>query len=151
VRVRLAPLAEQVARDLAPLARRKKVSVRVGVPADAVAAVDERHLAQILLNLLDNAIKHNRPGGIARLEAETRGQEVVVSVKDDGPGIPGEELPHIFTRFRRAARAKAESVPGTGLGLSIAKSLAEANGGRLTVESSERDGTVFRLAIPVGR
>lgn len=149
-RVELAPLAEQVARDLAPLARRKGVTILVSVPPGLQARVDPRHLAQILENLLDNAIKHNRRGGTARLEAEAGGPETVLSVRDDGPGISPDELPHVFTRFRRSKRARAEGVPGSGLGLSIAKSLAEANGGRVTAESAAGRGAAFRLALPRG-
>lgn len=149
-RVELGPLAEQTAKDLAPLARRKGVAIRVSIPDGACARVDPRHLSQILLNLLDNAIKHNRRGGSARLEAEEGTSEVVVVVRDDGPGIPKEELPHVFTRFRRAARARAEGVPGSGLGLSIAKALAEANGGRVEAESAGKRGAAFRLVLPRG-
>jgi len=148
--VELEPVARQIARDLAPLARRKGVSLRVDVTPGERARVDPRHLAHILMNLIDNAIKHNRRGGTARLAAETAPKEIVVIVRDDGPGIPAADLPHVFTRFRRSARARAEGVAGTGLGLSIAKSLAEANGGRITTESAGGRGAAFRLVLPRG-
>jgi PAS domain S-box-containing protein len=111
-------------------------------PVDA----DGERILQVMGNLLANAGKFARPGGHATLAAQVRDDDVVVSVRDDGPGIPADMLPHIFDRFwhaRRTARAR-----GTGLGLSIAKAIVDAHGGRIWVETAEGQGSTFSFSVP---
>jgi PAS domain S-box-containing protein len=112
---------------------------------------DQDRLAQVLQNLLSNAIKYS-PGGrivlaIARSE-ESAGPEAVVSVSDEGIGIPAEALPRVFERFYRHESAE-RGQPGLGLGLYISRSLIEAHGGRITVESEPGRGTTFRFTLPL--
>jgi len=106
---------------------------------------DWERLLRALRNLVTNALKHGRPGGRVRVEASGSEREVEVAVTDDGPGIPPEELPRVFDRFYRGSNAKPE---GVGLGLAIAKSIVEAHGGRIWVESSPGKGSRFAFSVP---
>ena len=106
-------------------------------------------MEQVLVNLLDNAIKFSRPGGTVTIRvAEAPGPAVRVQVRDEGVGIPEEALPHIGERFYRADRARSRAAGGSGLGLAIARGLVEAHGGSLSVESEEGQGAVVEFAIP---
>ncbi|HVX39214.1 MAG TPA: ATP-binding protein [Gemmatimonadaceae bacterium] len=109
--------------------------------------VDGERMLQAIGNLLSNAVKFTPRGGHVVLGASTRESEIVVTVQDDGPGIPAEDLPHVFDRFwhtRRSSRTR-----GTGLGLGIAKAIVEAHGGRIEVESTLGRGSCFSFSVPV--
>jgi two-component system phosphate regulon sensor histidine kinase PhoR len=108
---------------------------------------DRRLLGTAIDNLLDNAIKYNRPGGKVAVECEFREAGVAVRVKDNGIGIPKEELPRIFERFYRVDKARSRETGGTGLGLSIVKHIAELHGGMVSVESVEDEGSVFSIHL----
>lgn len=112
---------------------------------------DQNRIDQVLGNLVRNALTHLPPGGLIRLEASTYPGGVLFSVRDNGPGISPEELPYIFERFYRADRSRARATGGAGLGLSIARSLVEAHGGRIRVESELGKGTTISFAIPAYR
>lgn len=99
-----------------------------------------------LYNLLVNALKFTRPGDTIEVRAIEDGQGVTVEVADTGPGIPEEELPHIFEELYRGQRARGTS--GSGLGLALVRTIVERHGGRVTVRSREREGTVFTLHLP---
>ena len=98
-----------------------------------------------LQNLIENAVKYNRPGGKILVSAEETGDGVQVRVGNSGPGIPAERAPHIFERFYRVRGD--EQTPGHGLGLSIARELARAHGGDLTLTESREDWTEFCLRL----
>jgi two-component system, OmpR family, sensor kinase len=123
------------------------VRVRLGAEDQAVVLGDADRLRQLLLNLVDNAIKYTPSDGDVTLTLKREAGWVLVSVADTGCGIPEEDLPHIFERFYRADRSRARP-GGAGLGLSIAKWVAEAHGGELEVESEPGQGTVFTLYLP---
>lgn len=112
-------------------------------------AGDRRRLAEVLQNLLDNAIQYTLAGGQIVLSAEARGGEVVITVSDTGIGIPKADQPRIFERFYRVDVARSREAGGTGLGLSIAKHLVEAHGGRLWVESEVGRGSQFHFSVPI--
>ncbi|MCU0684386.1 MAG: cell wall metabolism sensor histidine kinase WalK [Polyangiaceae bacterium] len=138
-------------------AERKGIVLRVDGDEndDAALAVeaDARALERILSNLVDNAIKYSRPGDAVTLSAERRGEGGVrLSVADTGPGVEARHLPRLFERFYRADKGRARAEGGTGLGLAIVKNLAEALGGRVTVESEPGQGARFHvdLAAAVG-
>jgi signal transduction histidine kinase len=101
------------------------------------------------VNLLDNAVKFNRPDGEVRVEVtRTKDDEVSVTIADNGIGIPSADLPRLFERFYRVDKARSRAVGGTGLGLSIVKHIVERMHGRVTVESQLGKGSVFTVLFP---
>jgi len=137
-------LAAQTAELYRTLAAERGIKIDV-IGDHAVASGDPRLLSRVVGNLIDNAVKFSPPGG--RVVAEVRnGNEVVLTVRDEGPGIAPEHVPHLFTRFFRGdpARPRAD---GAGLGLAIAQAGAEAHGGRLEFVGNA-PGAVFRLSLP---
>ena len=111
---------------------------------------DRQRLAQVLGNLLDNALRHTASGGQVVLTAAAAGAEVVFTVGDDGEGIAAGRLPHVFERFYRADTARERDRGGAGIGLAIAKALTEAHGGHISVASrGPGTGTTFTVAVPV--
>ncbi|MBI4496729.1 MAG: HAMP domain-containing protein [Chloroflexi bacterium] len=142
--VALRPLVEDVERQVRVLAG----GVRVGLAEVAEASVqgDPDALRQLLLILLDNAIKYTPPGGSVTVSAAQENGEVRLRVADTGVGIAAEDLPHIFERFYRGDRARQAG--GTGLGLAIAQWIAREHRGRITVESAPGRGSVFTVHLP---
>jgi two-component system, OmpR family, sensor kinase len=122
------------------------VRVRLGAEDQAVVLGDTDRLKQLLLNLVDNAIKYSPQGGEVTLTLRRTNGWVQVCVEDQGVGIPEEDLPHIFDRFYRADQSRRPG--GAGLGLSIARWIAEAHGGRLEAESLPGQGSTFSLWLP---
>ena len=111
--------------------------------------VDPERLAQVLGNLLDNALRHTPPGGRVRVAAAAAGSSVRLTVSDTGSGIPPESLPHVFERFYRVDSARDRDHGGSGIGLAIAKALVEAHGGRITAQSDGVGrGSTFSLSLP---
>jgi signal transduction histidine kinase len=110
-------------------------------------AVDSRRIGQVLRNLLQNAIAYTPSGGWVCVTAQPGEGEVVVRVADAGGGIAAEDMPYIFERFYRADKSRARATGGAGLGLSITKSLVEAHGGRVWVESVEGEGATFFFTL----
>ena len=146
--VALREAIEAAARPLRPLAAAK--NVRLEISGDAgEAQADPHRLHQALANLIENAIKFSRPGGEVRVSAWRRGDEVGVTVADDGPGIPADSRAHIFERFYRVDRARGRDAGGSGLGLAICREIANAHRGRVWVESEEGKGSAFSLAFVV--
>jgi two-component system, OmpR family, phosphate regulon sensor histidine kinase PhoR len=130
-------------------AAEKELEIIVEVPEDLPdIAADRRRLAEVLQNLLDNAIQYTLPGGQITLTAARQGREVVFTVSDTGIGIPKADQPRIFERFYRVDAARSREVGGTGLGLAIAKHLVEVHGGRLWVESEIGQGSQFHFSVP---
>jgi len=110
--------------------------------------VDESRMAQVFSNLISNALRFAPEGGEINLTAVMDGDHVIFSVDDNGPGIPAEDLPHIFERFYRGDPSRSEARGESGLGLAITKALVEAQGGSISVESSLGEGTRFNLRFP---
>ncbi|MGH3064341.1 MAG: ATP-binding protein [Gaiellaceae bacterium] len=144
--------------DLARLVRDSAAAAEHGQDEVAVEAVvreplpavrgDRDRLRQVLVNLIDNAVKYSPPGDRVRVEAEQTDGRVVIEVRDRGPGISPEHQRLIFEKFGRANVAE-HAKPGTGLGLFIARSIAEAHGGALEVRSAPGRGATFRLSLPL--
>jgi two-component system phosphate regulon sensor histidine kinase PhoR len=112
-------------------------------------AGDRRRLAEVLQNLLDNAIQYTPAGGQIMVSAAADGDEITITVSDTGIGIPQADQPRIFERFYRVDVARSREVGGTGLGLSIAKHLVEAHGGRIWVDSEIGNGSQFHFTVPI--
>jgi len=125
-----------------------RISVNMPKPLPDIAG-DRRRLAEVLQNLLDNAIQYTLPGGQILVSAATGDHEVILTVSDTGIGIPKADQPRIFERFYRVDVARSREAGGTGLGLAIAKHLVEVHGGRLWVESEVGKGSQFHFSVPV--
>jgi signal transduction histidine kinase len=110
---------------------------------------DRARLRQVLGNLIDNAVKYSPEGGKVRVSAASANGAVRIAVRDEGPGIPGDQQSRIFEKFGRVDVPGA-SKPGTGLGLFIARSIAEAHGGSLDLSSEPEQGATFTLTLPIG-
>jgi signal transduction histidine kinase/HAMP domain-containing protein len=131
------------------LAAEKRLALKVSVPPDLPPAKgDERRLAQVLLNLVGNAIKFTEEGEV-RVQAAVSDSGFVVSVADTGPGIAEADQQKIFEEFQQADGSSTRKKGGTGLGLSIAKRIIELHGGRIWVESRPGAGSIFRFTVPV--
>ena len=112
--------------------------------------VDPLKLTQVVENLLDNALKYTPKGSRIELSSQLQGtSEVIVCLRDNGPGIPEADLPHIFERFYRVDKGRSREKGGTGLGLSIVKHIVQLHGGRVWVESKQGEGTAFFLSVPM--
>jgi two-component system phosphate regulon sensor histidine kinase PhoR len=143
-------LFEDVLHDIQEAAEKKKISISIGLPAPLMVKADRNYLEQILINLIDNAIKYGREGGEITLAAiQKDGGEIEVSVRDNGIGIPQEDLPRIFERFYRVDKGRSRDLGGTGLGLSIVKHLVQAHGGRIWAESRQGEGSTFYFTLPI--
>jgi two-component system phosphate regulon sensor histidine kinase PhoR len=131
-------------------AEKKKISLsRNEIPSSLAVQADRDYLEQILINLLDNAIKYTPEGGRVTVSAiEKDSKEIQFSVEDNGIGIPKEDLSRIFERFYRVDKGRSKELGGTGLGLSIVKHLVQAHGGRVWVESQLGKGSTFYFTLP---
>lgn len=118
-----------------------------GVPA---VTADPSRLEQVLINLLENAVKYSGEGGKVSVEAAAEDDMVRISVRDSGIGIPEKDLPRLFERFYRVDEARSRDRGGTGLGLSIVKHIVQAHGGSVSVESTPGVGSVFSFTLPKG-
>ena len=145
-RVNLAEVVRDAAELYADVAEHKGVRLSVSIPAELHVAGDRNRLAQIMSNLLDNAVKYTPSGGQVTVAGDVREDEAVVTVTDTGIGIPPDELPHIWERLYRGDRSRSER--GLGLGLSLVKAIAEAHGGSVAVESIPGRGSTFTLHLP---
>lgn len=148
--VALGPFVAYLARKLTPLYARDGVQLQAAVPADLPAVrADADRLEQVLLNLLDNAVRFSPPGAAVRITASRQGGYVVVQVHDQGPGIPAADLELVWERFFRGDQARSRQKGGTGLGLAIVRGIIEGHGGRVWAESPPGGGAVFSFTLPV--
>jgi signal transduction histidine kinase len=109
---------------------------------------DRERVAQVVANLISNAVKFTPPGGRVVARTFVDGDRAVAEIEDTGIGIPEAEQSHLFERFFRSSTATEQAIPGTGLGLVIAKAIVEAHGGRIRVRSESGVGTCFRVELP---
>ncbi|MFH0754483.1 MAG: ATP-binding protein [Candidatus Omnitrophota bacterium] len=127
----------------------KKLDVRVFVPEDiGCVLADETRLSQVILNLLDNAVKYSPEGSILTIKAVASEKMMQIDIIDNGTGIPQEDLPRIFERFYRVDKARSRDIGGTGLGLSIVKHIVQAHNGDVWVSSVLGQGTTFSFTLP---
>jgi len=133
---------------LLPQAGQRGVQLHERLPAGLLVLADEGAVSQVLLNLLGNAIKYNRPGGQVTLEARPGETQVALHIRDQGPGLREEQLARLFQPFDRLG-AEQTQVPGTGLGLMISRTLVDAMGGTLAFESQPGEGTCAILGLPL--
>lgn len=136
--------------SFAPLAKEKGIALTVGQFAETKLHMVSDSLEKILVNLLSNALKYTPNGGKVSLSIEPMGEErIAIIVSDTGFGIPQEQLPLVFARFKRINHPEHVKVQGTGLGLSMVKELVESHGGNISLTSTLGKGSVFRVELPV--
>jgi len=148
--VQLDQLASEARAYIAPLADSAGVALSYDAPPSPVVVEgDQKRLNQLLVNLLDNAIKYTPSGGSARLALAVEDANAVIEVTDTGRGIPSAALPHIFERFYRQTDPRDSRVTGFGLGLAISKWIVDAHGGSIEADSQEGRGSRFTVRLPL--
>lgn len=146
--VALRPLLSQAAGELSAQAKESGVSLSVLEGEDMTVRGNPNLLYRAFYNLVENAVKYNRPGGTVKVTLERQGGKAAVRIEDTGPGIGAEELRHIFEPFYRADPSRSQRIPGSGLGLSVVKTILERHRGEVEVQSKPGEGTVFTVTLP---
>jgi len=131
-----------------PKAQAKGIAIGVSCTSRVLAAVNPPLLEQAVVNLVDNAVKYSPEASAVEVGLDEAPDEIVISVRDHGPGVPREHLPRLFERFYRVDKARSRDLGGTGLGLAIVKHIAQAHGGRVSVDSRVGEGSTFRIHLP---
>ena len=150
VAVDVTVIAQRLMREFDGRAREQRVALHLDAPESALALGDAAAIEQVLLNLVDNALKYTDEGGSVRVVVEPAPRALRVRVTDTGIGIAEPELPRIFERFYRVDRARSRALGGTGLGLAIVKHLVQSMGGEISVESGVGEGSSFGFWLPPG-
>jgi heavy metal sensor kinase len=145
----LGELAASTAEEMTVLAEEKSISLQNHVALSVHVEGDRTRLQQVIVNLIDNAIKYTQEGGVVDVCVRRVGNAAVLEVSDDGPGIPTNALPHVFERFYRADRARSRANGGVGLGLSIVKAICAAHNAEVKVSNREGRGSCFRVELPL--
>jgi signal transduction histidine kinase len=149
VEMDLSPLISDIKRSAQVLAG-SRLTINTTCEEGLKLQADPDRLKQVLLNLVDNAIKHTPDGGTVRVEATRSYNNFIrVSISDTGIGIPEQDLPYVFERFYRVDKSRSRANGGAGLGLSIASSIVQAHNGRVVVSSKPGEGTTFDVYLPV--
>jgi two-component system phosphate regulon sensor histidine kinase PhoR len=149
--VELAEAAQRASEAVRPKARARNTTIDLQIDPGLSALADQRALEQVLLNLLDNAVKYTPPSGHVWVSAKRREHDVQVAIRDDGPGIEPRHLPRIFERFYRVDKGRSRDMGGTGLGLSIVKHLVTGMKGEVRVESAPGKGSTFFVELPAAK
>jgi heavy metal sensor kinase len=149
VRFDLARMAVGTAEQMELLAEDKRISLTSAADQPVEVEGDLARLKQVVVNLLDNAIKYTPEGGSVRLGVSSLDGKAVVEVTDTGIGIPPEALPHVFERFYRVDQSRSRQPDGAGLGLAIIMSICKAHGGEIEAESAVGRGSTFRVRLPL--
>ena len=147
-RVRIDAIVREEAERIDDAGREAGVRVTVRAPAPASVAGSARDLSLLVRNLIDNAVRYTPPGGTVEIAVEAHDQQLALTVRDTGVGIPARELPRVFERFYRVDRARSRETGGTGLGLSIVRHVAENHGGSVEVRSELGTGSTFTVRLP---
>ena len=143
-------LLNEVINKLGYLAKSKKIEITTEFEPLFSIRMDEDLMRQVFFNLVENAIKYSPEGSKVLISTDEAPQKVVIQIADQGPGIPPEELPHIFMKFYRSRNAKSSKIKGTGLGLYLAKYFVELHRGTIQVDSQLKQGTTFTVELPTG-
>jgi len=149
VRFDLSALAAGTADQMLLLAEDRRIALTCETSEPVFVEGDRSRLTQVIVNLLDNAIKYTAPGGSVSLRTEARSGSAILEVADTGAGIPAEALAHVFERFFRVRQDRLAADGGAGLGLAIVKSICSAHGGQVEVESAVGRGSRFRVTLPL--
>lgn len=144
----LAPLVREVVEGFEPLARARRVALRTDLEPGVAAAVDRSALRQMLLNLLDNAVKYGPPGQTVTVATRAVGGTVQLRVDDQGPGVPAAQRERVWTSFSRLERDVDAAVAGSGIGLAVVRELASLHGARVSIEDAPCGGARFVVEFP---
>jgi heavy metal sensor kinase len=147
----LAGLAKTTAEQMSLLAEDKNIAVKCDASQSVEVEGDPARLKQVVVNLLDNAIKYTPSGGAVQLHVRRANGHAVLEVEDNGAGIPSDALPHVFERFYRVDQIRSGDTEGAGLGLSIVESICTAHGAVVEAESAPGKGSCFRIKLPLSR
>ena len=147
--VYISPTVDRVIRMLTGIANENKITINTQILHDSPILIIEDDLYQIIFNLVENGIKYNVPGGKLTVTLNRHEDNAIISVKDTGVGIPSDSVGHVFERFYRVDKARSRKSGGSGLGLSIVRNMVERNGGKITVESTVGEGSIFTLIFPI--
>ena len=143
-------LIQKAVTGLEPRAADRQIKIDLSLEESSPPLnLDAQRIEQILNNLLDNALRHTPDSGTIHIQCTSDSGQICLTVRDNGPGIPKDALPHLFERFYRADKSRSRSEGGTGLGLSIARKLAQAHGGDLGAANHPDGGAVFTLSLPL--
>ena len=142
-------IVEKISKKVRPICQNKNIELVVHIQEEIPLIVaDEDRIEQVLINLVDNAIRYSPGGSKVIIKARPSEDGVIVSVKDSGPGIPQEELPFIWERFYKVDKSRERKKSGTGLGLAIVKKIIELHSGRVWAQNCEEGGTEFSFYLP---
>ena len=148
----LEEVAHPIVASFEPQAAHKGISLELLALRPVTVEADPDRLAQVFVNLIDNAIRHTPAGGRVKIELDARGSDAIVRVRDTGEGIPYRDVPRIFERFYVVDRSRQrESGGGAGLGLAIVKGIVDAHAGAVSAESMLGRGTTFTIRLPIMR
>ncbi len=142
----LSRIAADCVELISPLAEKRRITIHAEL-SRSPCRCDAERIAQVVTNLLANAVEYNREGGSLRITTMHGGGCATLTVQNTGPGIPAADLPHVFERFHRVDKARAAG--HSGLGLAIAQAIVNAHGGNITAESTEGESATFRVKLPV--
>ena len=145
----LAELVADTVEQMRLLAEDKRITLSCAAEGAVQVEGDPGRLKQVVVNLADNAIKYTNEGGRVDIRVAAVDGKALLEVSDSGVSIPSDALPHVFERFYRVDKARSRQMGGAGLGLSIVKSICEAHGGHITVESTEGNGSRFTVKLPL--
>lgn len=145
----LEEVAQPIVASFQPQAASSGVNLELRVTRPAIIEADEHRLAQVFVNLIDNALRYTSQGGSVTVTLDVEDGHALIRVSDTGMGIPYKDLAYVFERFYVVDRSRARGISGAGLGLSIVKQIVDAHGGSVSVESTLGSGTTFTARIPV--
>ena len=142
-------LVEDAVTSLQPIAIERELELTVGTGGSLRVKGDPDQLRQLIVLMVDNALRYTPPGGRIHVQATREGGNALLTVHDTGIGIPSQAVPHVFERFYRADEARNRESGGSGLGLAIAQELVDRHQGKITVDSAEGIGTTFAVQLPL--
>jgi signal transduction histidine kinase len=143
-------LITEAAEQVQPAAEGKDTALRVEVPPRLpFVNIDGDMIRRVIINLMDNAVKYTPRGGSIFIIAKSSVQEITISIRDNGPGIPPSEHTKVFNKFSRLERGRESAPKGLGLGLAFCRLAVEAHGGRIWVESAVGRGSTFNFTLPI--
>ncbi|CAJ0812466.1 sensor histidine kinase [Ralstonia flaminis] len=141
-------LVQACVKRIAPAAQDRGIVLATQAGTNQPIRIARAPATLALSNLLDNAVKFSPAGTTVEIAWSAEHGDAILQVSDHGPGIPPAELPHIFERFYRGARARASETPGTGLGLALSQAIVQAHGGRIDAANAQEGGVIFRISLP---